>query len=89
MCKSLSIDDVGVLRGTVFREIRPGTGLKNRPNHSSVVGVDAEERLCGSGSVARAATPFPAVLRNRANLCLDMNPQNWMVSCAGAANVVN
>ena len=27
-CKGLSNDDVGVARGTVFQEIRPGAGFK-------------------------------------------------------------
>ena len=28
VCKGLSNDDVGVARGTVFQEIRPGAGFK-------------------------------------------------------------
>ena len=28
MCKSLSIDDVGVARDTVFQEVRPGAGFE-------------------------------------------------------------
>ena len=28
VCKGLSNDDVGVARGTIFQEIRPGAGFK-------------------------------------------------------------
>ena len=29
VCKGLSTDDVGVARGVIFQEIRPGTGFKS------------------------------------------------------------
>ena len=48
-CQGLSNDDVGVARGTVFQEIRPGVGFKT--------GDFVEDRLGGGGG-HRIMTPF-------------------------------
>ena len=45
VCKGLSNDDVGVARGTVFEEIRPGTGFKT--------GDFVQEKLGGGATVER------------------------------------
>ena len=44
-CKGLSNDDVGVTRGTVFREVGSGAGFKNRIFRERKVDGATKERL--------------------------------------------
>ena len=44
--KGLSNDDVGVARGTVFQEVRPGAGFKTGGFVEEMLGGVTAERLC-------------------------------------------
>ena len=45
MCKGLTIDNVGVSRGTVFEEIGPGAGFETVDFVEETLGGDSVERL--------------------------------------------
>ena len=46
VCKSLSIDDVGVTRDTVYQEIRSRAGFKTSDFVEEKLGGATVERLC-------------------------------------------
>ena len=61
-CKGLSIDDVGVAKGIVFQEIRPGAGFK--------AGDFVQEKLRGATVVRVGANSG----RSRSGVTLPRSP---------------